>query len=171
MHSQPCYYLMSFQLQHSSSWVYLSAIGYSNNVKCKMDFPQMYTKNVEYNTVCVYSSGVKCLHLNKNNPGFFKCSIKSNWLSTLSIYLLIKSDVSGFLANLILINLALILQQVFVFKVNEGSYEKYIQVTKKSTTLAYFDHPSFITKMIRLQTMEHVYEFKRHFHRHLVVKS
>lgn len=106
MHSQPCYYLMSSQLQHSSTWVYLSDRGYSNNVKCKIDFPQMFTKNVEYNTVCVYSSGVKCLNFNKNNPGFFKCSVKSNWLSTLNIYLLIKSDVSGFLASLILINLA-----------------------------------------------------------------
>lgn len=97
---------MSSQFQHSSSWVYLSDSRYSNNVKCKIDFPQMFTKNVEYNTVCIYSSGVKCLHLNKNNPRFFKCSVKSNWLSTLNIYLLIKSDVSGFLASLILINLA-----------------------------------------------------------------
>lgn len=69
------------------------------------------------------------------------------------------------------------LQQVFVFKVNEGStYGKYIQVTKMSTTPAYFDHPSVITKMIRLQTMAHICELQwshsrkpyLHFHRHLV---
>lgn len=51
------------------------------------------------------------------------------------------------------------LQQVFVFKVNEGStYGKYIQVTKMSTTLTYFDHTSAITKMIRLQSMAHIHE-------------
>lgn len=98
----------------------------------------------------------------KINPDFSNAVIiKSNRLSTRSISLLIKSDVSGFWAQ-VHSHQPSFLQRVFVFKINEGStYGRYIQVTKMSTTPADFDHPPVKTKMIRLQTKAHTCESRQ----------
>lgn len=86
---------------------------------------------------------VQCLHLDKHNPGLFKCGITGNQFLTLGGSLQIQSDVLGSGAEVSFpINLSFI-PQACAFGVNEGyTYGKHTQVTKRNTALAYLDHPS-----------------------------
>lgn len=90
-----------------------------------------------------------------DNPGSSKRSIKWNQYLTLSISLLIESDVSGFRANVSLpISLAF-LGSVCLWSPSGLSMWKIYSGYIKEHNPADFDHPSVITQMIGLQTMVH----------------
>lgn len=90
-----------------------------------------------------------------DNPGSSKRNIKWNQYLTLSISLLIESDVSGFRASVSLpISLAF-LGSVCLWSPSGLSMWKIYSGSTKEHNPADFDHPSVITQMIGLQTMAH----------------
>lgn len=90
-----------------------------------------------------------------DNPGSSKHNIKWNQYLTLSISLLIESDVSGFRASVSHpISLAF-LGSVCLWSPSGLSMWKIYSGSTKEYNPADFDHPSVITQMIGLQTMAH----------------
>lgn len=90
-----------------------------------------------------------------DNPGSSKRSIKWNQYLTLSISLLIESDVSGFRANVSLpISLAFLGSVCLWSPSGLSMWKIYLGYTKEHNPTD-FDHPSVITQMIGLQTMAH----------------
>lgn len=90
-----------------------------------------------------------------DNPESSKRSIKWNQYLTLSISLLIESDVSGFRANVSLpISLAFLGSVCLWSPSGLSMWKIYLGYTKEHNPTD-FDHPSVITQMIGLQTMAH----------------
>lgn len=145
--------LYQYLTSDASSYVN-SLVSCSNNGKCRLQLSLLFTKSVKCKTSSHISRVAGGCLLSDDNPGSSKCSIKWNQFLTLSVSLLIRSDVSGFGARVSLPS-DWLSPAVSVFEVHQGSAcGKYLQVTQRSTTLLALIIP-VITEMIGLQTMTH----------------
>lgn len=157
-----------------------SLVRCSNNMECRLQLPPPCLQSIKCKTQLHLSrvaSGRSLLF--DDNPGSSKCSIKWNQFLTLSISLLIESDVSGFGAKVSLpISLAFLSSVCLWSPSGLGMWGIYSGYTKEHNP-AGFDHLSVITQMIGLQTMAytcalwecHLGEHSFHPHGSQLVKS